>query len=343
MTKMEAINALVNGECDKIIKGKSEFILASGDVVNKRSKKALDTSKLLEDGWEVGIEPKWYDEIIGDNFKEFIGKAEGQFILVVGIEDGKFSTESDQYPFDDVTPATADEVLENLVIGGKPKKKRRSVKKKSEPEKIEGETDISQTGEEFCDQAAETQATEHATVREETCDSSTIDDVAENEMQKDYAESCTPAYTGQEAATCDAETMSKNPKTYGDAEEALAPEPEQVAEETTMDSTEGNDEMSQPQNGTSGVETTVVQKAEDEAPRTDGSPELKGNYKAPSEYARLTGVFLNAGLSIDEWDLFCEWAARKGYNLLKYVSNGRDAYYPLIPEFKEDLKTLENK
>jgi hypothetical protein len=325
MTKMEAINTLVNGECDKIIKGKSEFILVSGDIVNKRSKKALDTSKLLEDGWEVGIEPKWYDDIIGDNFKEFIGKTADQFILVVGFEDGKFNTENDQYPFESVTPATADEVLENLVVGGKPKKKRRVTKKKSEPAKVEGETNIADTGEEFCEPEQERQ----------------------------------PKYTGMEEATCDAVTMSENPdnlrnemqEEYAEASSTDTEMPEKedipivepVVEESEPYVAEGNDVPSQPQSGTSGAKTTVSQKVEDKAPSYDGPPELTGDYKAPAEYSRLTGVFINAGITIDEWDLFCEWAARKGYNLLKYVSNGRDAYFPLVPEFKEDIKTMENK
>lgn len=63
MTKIAAIDALIKNVCDSINLGVTEFILVNGDIVNKRSKKALDAKKMFEDGWEMKVLPKWDDLI----------------------------------------------------------------------------------------------------------------------------------------------------------------------------------------------------------------------------------------------------------------------------------------
>jgi len=124
MEKIKAITMLVNGECDRITHGKSEFILYKGDIVNKRSKKTLDMKKMNEEGWNALVDPKWYDTLISGTFKQFIAKVADRYVLVTGLSQGQFITAEGYYGLDELKPATEEEVLKELVFGWKPKRRR---------------------------------------------------------------------------------------------------------------------------------------------------------------------------------------------------------------------------
>ena len=302
MTKMEAVAKLIGGGCDTIIFKKSQFVLDDGSIVNKRSKKALDMLRMTEDGWDIHVEPKWYESLIGEEgeFKEFIGIVGSEYFHFIGADETNFNSETSSFEFDMVTPATADQVFEDLVFGGKPKpKKRKPAKKKEDPAVITGETDISQTGEQFSGDV------EPAPIEEE--------------KEIDVMEETTPVAEGTVVDALN-EVDDTPPTTSFDevptheehyAESCMAEKQEEPPFDTEP---VGNVESSQPESGTPGAKTTKKPKAESEY---SGPPVLSGDYVPPSKLARYMGSFSKLGLQPSEWNLFNEWLVRKGYNLEK--------------------------
>ena len=89
MKKIEAMNQLLGGECDFIKHGASVYMLHSDSIINKRSKKPLDTKNMLEYGWEAFSEPKWYDDLENGQILCWINNED--MVLIDNIsEDEKF-------------------------------------------------------------------------------------------------------------------------------------------------------------------------------------------------------------------------------------------------------------
>ncbi len=142
MTKIEAIDAILKGECDEISFGASIYILHNGGVVNKRSKKPMDTAHMTEEGWEKIIVPKWYDEI---TTPILCWVSPGDMVLIEEHKDGKFNgvSKGDDYAtWEKAKPVTEEEVL--LYIYGF-KKKRKTVKQKEETQKVEKQEECQTT------------------------------------------------------------------------------------------------------------------------------------------------------------------------------------------------------
>ena len=86
MKKIEAMNKLLNKECDGIRHGTSVYILHDDSIVNKRSKKPLDTKSMLEEEWEAFSEPKWYDDL--DNGPILCWMNNGDMALIAKVSEG---------------------------------------------------------------------------------------------------------------------------------------------------------------------------------------------------------------------------------------------------------------
>jgi len=176
MNKMSAVGMLVSGECDSILHGSSEFILQGEDVVNKRSKKALDMKKMLEEGWDTKMLPRW-DDAMQDGAERptlCVLENDGSLIIILSkTEDGEYITSYgeiyDRDTYGQLRPATRDEALALLAdvkdaAPSKPKPKtkpksepkiKEEVPREEEPAVITGETDISETGETFAEMPQE--------------------------------------------------------------------------------------------------------------------------------------------------------------------------------------------
>jgi len=133
MKKIEAINSLMSGECDAIIIGTSKFILLEDSIVNARSKKPLDMKGLNEDGWDVYVEPKWYDNIGDtDGIMCWVSNSDVSIVKRVDENGDVYNVAGDLIgTTEDVQPVSMDEIEEYIILGKKTKRK------KSKREKIE--------------------------------------------------------------------------------------------------------------------------------------------------------------------------------------------------------------
>ncbi len=183
MTKIDAVNKLIAGECDYIKYGVSIFVLHNDDVVNKRSKKPIDMKHMMQGEWEAIVEPKWYDNVAE---KPVLCWVDNSSISLISAqrENGDFEdsignvyasaepiTMSDvkKYIYDEKDSFTIDvepELETPLAKGEEPPftggfvgvmdpKIDTQVFKNNEPATIEGETNISNTGEDFSSGDAE--------------------------------------------------------------------------------------------------------------------------------------------------------------------------------------------
>jgi len=118
MNKITAVGLLANGECDAIMHGTSEFILNGEDIVNKRSKKALDMKKMFEEGWDTKLLPRW-DDAMSDGQESptlCVLENDGSVIIILSkTEDGDYITSYgeiyDKETYGQLRPATRDEAL----------------------------------------------------------------------------------------------------------------------------------------------------------------------------------------------------------------------------------------
>ena len=134
MNKITAMNALLNGECDGIKHGTSTFIVEKDSIINKRSKKLLDTKHLSEEDWEGIVDPKWYDELEDSNGILCWVSNEDVSIVRSRNEKGMFINAFDDVLGDDeqVWPVEVSE-LEEFLINGIPHAKKTRKKVKEEP------------------------------------------------------------------------------------------------------------------------------------------------------------------------------------------------------------------
>jgi hypothetical protein len=143
MNKITAVSMLMNGECDSIMHGTSEFILLGEDVVNKRSKKALDMKKMREEGWDTKLLPRW-DDAFADGAERptlcFLENDGSLIIILSKTEDGDYITSYgeifDKDVYGELRPATREEALSLLAdVQGAPASKPKSkATRKPEPE-----------------------------------------------------------------------------------------------------------------------------------------------------------------------------------------------------------------
>jgi hypothetical protein len=110
MTKIEAINDLLNSKCDYLKHGVSVFVLHGTDIVNKRSKKPIDMKNMLEDGWETFTEPKWYDKASTESPILCWTKDKRDVVLISGV-DGNMFIAIDGTVVDYATPISRKEAL----------------------------------------------------------------------------------------------------------------------------------------------------------------------------------------------------------------------------------------
>jgi hypothetical protein len=130
MNKIEAITELLSGKVDAIKKGTSIFILKGDDIVNKRTKRPIDTKHMLEDGWETVIEPKWYDNISPDNpVLCWIEKTMNIALVVERNEEGKYKTIY-EILVDHAEPIKYEEAVKFIIDA--PKKRRKTTEKQIE-------------------------------------------------------------------------------------------------------------------------------------------------------------------------------------------------------------------
>jgi hypothetical protein len=79
----------------------------------------------------------------------------------------------------------------------------------------------------------------------------------------------------------------------------------------------------------------IFERSNDTTPSYEEPPVLSGNVSPDPKYARYKPIFTAAGLHYENWALFCEWTARKGYRIDKLVAQGREVYYQLVSEFNK--------
>lgn len=131
MKKIEAINELMSGNCDGIVKGSSKYILLDDSIVNARSKKPLDMKALHEDEWDTYNEPKWYDHL--DETDGILCWISGEDLSIVKkmSDKGEFFNVFDELlgTEENVVPAVLTDV-QKYIIGHKPAKKRKTREEK---------------------------------------------------------------------------------------------------------------------------------------------------------------------------------------------------------------------
>ncbi len=141
MNKITAVSQLMNGECDSIMHGTSEFILQGEDVVNKRSKKALDMKKMREEGWDTKLLPRWDDAMDGGADRPTLCFLEndGSLIIILNkTEEGDYVTSYgeifDKEVYGELRPATREEALSLLADTKDAPQPRTKPKPKPKPE-----------------------------------------------------------------------------------------------------------------------------------------------------------------------------------------------------------------
>lgn len=145
MTKIEAMNELLDGKCDAIRHKSSIYIAHDDSIINKRSKKPLDAKSLHEEEWEIIVEPKWYDDL--ENGPIMCWVNDGDVCLIVKMtDDGDFVNNFGDVFGDSfgVVPVSTQDNILNYVYDSKERKKLRqkdepiaTVEKKEEVEVTE--------------------------------------------------------------------------------------------------------------------------------------------------------------------------------------------------------------
>ena len=329
MNKLSAVSELMNGSCDAIIHGTSEFILQGEDVVNKRSKKALDMKKMLEEGWDTKSLPRWDDAIRGGYERPTlcISENDGSAVIVLTMtEDGNYFTScGDVYDIDtygQLRPATKEEALALLAdIKEAPQSKTRTKSKakneakpeakpeaieevmKEKPVVIKGRTDISETN------------VQHAESKDES-----IDLIGELPVAKDCLDGATASKeeeagpNGEITPTRDGIDLEVDTTTPFDLEDtcdtacspvapAKAREPATVKEEACQRKTS---------------KTTVMPKEETSIP--DVEPE---------------GEFVSLGLDKSDWPVFKKAYEAAGLDMQEEVNKGPGHCTTMIIQFAE--------
>jgi len=174
MKKIEAINSLMSGECDAIIIGTSKFILLEDSIVNARSKKPLDMKGLNEDGWDVYVEPKWYDNIGDtDGIMCWVSNSDVSIVKRVDENGDVYNVAGDLIgTTEDVQPVSMDEIEEYIILGKKTKRKK-SKREKIE-DSIESAIEISEGKEESGLSQSET--SENTALQKEDAGSEPVED-----------------------------------------------------------------------------------------------------------------------------------------------------------------------
>ncbi len=126
MKKIEAIEALLNGECDGIKHESSVFISVEDSIVNKRGKRPLDMKNLTEEGWETYKEPRWYDDISKENGVLCWVSSGADVSIVTQLRSGMFfNNYGDELgSVDDVVPVKLGELDEFIIDSSKKRKKK---------------------------------------------------------------------------------------------------------------------------------------------------------------------------------------------------------------------------
>jgi len=333
MKKFEVISELMEGTGDIAVKGSSEYIVVDGDIVNKRSKKPLDMKKMMEDGWEIKRLPRWDDDLrAGEEKPTLCVLGDGSIAIITEMdENGQYTTSyGEVLDYEEtVRPATIDDLAPFIYdFDGAPKKKTQKRKTKAkepepkntdepeesaeectpegtmatcppeEPAVIDGETDISGTGEEF-DVGVD--------VGVPGGDETVAADVPTPEEH--CAESCTTEYPVDEA-------------------DAIA----QAYEEP------GKPQQSQQKSGTPGAKTTSEPKAESDPMNYDDPMKFEGNVEMPASWFKNATMLATRGLSVENYDLFTEWAMRNGLDLTKLKSIEDDYLKGIVKAFTEELE-----
>ena len=165
MNKLGAVRLLIEGECDSILHGSSEYILKDGDVVNKRGKnKPLDMKNMLEEGWDTLSKPKWDTPLKNGEVRPTlcITEKSGIPVVIYRIDENNAYLMDGEDAYDGIYPdegelraATVEEALALVADTEKPSQKPQQKKAVAQAQELDssaatqpsGLTAVSKSGE----------------------------------------------------------------------------------------------------------------------------------------------------------------------------------------------------
>ncbi len=112
MTKIEAVQALVNDECDDIRFEKFVFVLEGGAIIDKESRRQMEMCQLTQDGWNLFSAPGWYENLDTKPILCKVVDKKNGFFIACGIDNGLVLDYRNQRvcAIDDVAPASIQDI-----------------------------------------------------------------------------------------------------------------------------------------------------------------------------------------------------------------------------------------
>jgi glucan-binding YG repeat protein len=307
MTKIAAMTALYNGDCDLIAHGVTEFVMIDGEIKNKRSKKTINGDKLGEDGWETKSEPKWYDF---DDDMPILCFRGNEPIVALGLSEENgyvvVSGTDEVCPISDLEPASRDEALTFVYKSGAAKKKAPSTKPKA------AETKSNETS--TPDEPKEDQHSEDETAKTEPERSEPImnDDNVVLDVEKAPVE--------EEAVDCEADEMGAYEMGIDLAvETSVSPKPE-------AGQTKSEKSTAQPKAAT--IDASAVTRA-----AVDGVSSTIA--AAREEYQKL-------GVKKEQWHAFWQYFKEEGVDVAEELALGKGNATTLILAYNKHRAQIDN-